>query len=68
MIEEGRVTERGTHEELVRLGGTYARMSGIQDEAAREESLNQTAETTAAENGTSGEKPKTYVLPGSTYH
>ena len=68
VIEEGRVTERGTHDELVRLGGTYARMSGIQDEAAREESLNQTAETTAAENGTSEEKPKTYVLPGSTYH
>ena len=36
VIEEGRVTERGTHEELVRLGGTYARMSGIQDAAARE--------------------------------
>ena len=32
VIEDGRVTERGTHEELIRLGGTYARMSGIQDE------------------------------------
>ncbi|MBQ2597818.1 MAG: ABC transporter ATP-binding protein, partial [Oscillospiraceae bacterium] len=32
VVENGRVTERGTHEELIRLGGTYARMSGIQDE------------------------------------
>ena len=33
VIEEGRVTERGTHEELIRLGGTYARMNGIQEKA-----------------------------------
>ena len=31
VIEEGRVTEKGTHGELVRLGGTYARMNGIQE-------------------------------------
>ncbi len=30
VIEEGHIIERGTHEELVSLGGTYARMSSIQ--------------------------------------
>ena len=34
VIEEGRVTEAGTHAELVALGGSYARMDRIQSVAA----------------------------------
>ncbi|MBQ6290040.1 MAG: ABC transporter ATP-binding protein, partial [Clostridia bacterium] len=30
VIEEGRITERGTHDELVKLGGSYSRMNNIQ--------------------------------------
>ena len=33
VIEEGRVTEEGTHGELVALGGSYARMNRIQSAA-----------------------------------
>ena len=33
VIEEGRVTEEGTHAELVELGGSYARMNQIQSAA-----------------------------------
>ena len=34
VIENGRVTEQGTHEELVALGGSYARMHKIQSAEA----------------------------------
>ena len=34
VIEDGKVTEQGTHEELIRLGKTYARMNDIQRKAA----------------------------------
>ena len=33
VIEEGRITEEGTHDELVALGGSYARMNRIQTAA-----------------------------------
>ncbi len=33
VIEEGQVTEEGTHKELVELGGSYARMNQIQSAA-----------------------------------
>ena len=32
VIEDGRITERGTHAELVALGGSYARMNSIQSD------------------------------------
>ena len=33
VIHEGRIAEAGTHEELVKLGGIYARMNRIQSNA-----------------------------------
>jgi ATP-binding cassette subfamily B protein len=35
VIEDGRVKESGTHDELVALGGSYARMSRIQSSASK---------------------------------
>ncbi len=35
VLEEGRVTELGSHEELLRLGGTYARLFTIQAQGYR---------------------------------
>ena len=35
VIENGRITESGTHSELVALGGSYARMNDIQTAAAK---------------------------------
>lgn len=35
VLEHGRVTEHGSHDELVRLGGTYARMYELQASAYR---------------------------------
>ena len=37
VIEEGRITERGTHAELVALGGSYARMNAIQADEQKKE-------------------------------
>ena len=35
VIENGKITESGTHDELVALGGSYARMNEIQSAAAK---------------------------------
>ena len=35
VIEDGRITESGSHEELIALGGSYARMNNAQTEGAQ---------------------------------
>ncbi|VAX06485.1 Lipid A export ATP-binding/permease protein MsbA [hydrothermal vent metagenome] len=32
VLEDGRITEQGTHETLLRLGGQYAKLYGMQAE------------------------------------
>ena len=39
VIEDGRVTEQGTHDELVAFGGSYARMNTIQTNAIRQKGV-----------------------------
>jgi ATP-binding cassette subfamily B protein len=39
VLERGRITEQGTHEELMRLGGRYAEMFHLQAERFMEESV-----------------------------
>ena len=39
VIEDGKVTEQGTHDELVALGGSYARMNRIQTNAVRQQGI-----------------------------
>ena len=39
VIEDGRVTEQGTHDELVALGGSYARMNSIQNSALHQKGV-----------------------------
>jgi ATP-binding cassette subfamily B protein len=35
VLEQGRIVEQGTHDELVRLGGTYAGMYELQARSYR---------------------------------
>lgn len=46
LLDGGRITESGTHDELIALGGLYARMFAIQAERFRTEPSDGDAETT----------------------
>ncbi|MEM7366805.1 MAG: ABC transporter ATP-binding protein, partial [Pseudomonadota bacterium] len=39
MLEQGRITEQGSHEELLALGGYYAELEKVQREGAEDESF-----------------------------
>lgn len=46
VLEHGRITERGTHGDLLALQGTYARMWALQQQAARDDATAATGDTT----------------------
>ena len=47
VLEKGRIAERGTHDELIALGGTYSRLFNLQARPYREDSSNPPQEKSA---------------------
>ena len=50
VIEDGRITERGTHKELIALGGSYARMNSIQAHEIESDPVSETTRSKKEEN------------------
>mgnify|MGYP002510651070 FL=1 len=46
LLEQGRITEEGTHEELISRGGAYARMFEIQSQYYKKGSMEEVREGT----------------------